>query len=521
MSFTDRLRTLLSSNSLTIVIVLLVNIFGKFLGFLRVQQIAVVMGATGAADSLLLCLQLFSVWEVAFVSGGIATVLLPELVRRAAAGGMLKFSIVSSRFVLATETLSVAFSLVIVAVCMVASEVIAPSFDRATRDLFVANVLIFSLYPIAITAMNLFATMQRSLGRYVLYAVNPILINLSALIALWVGKYHGSSQAELVKTYLIAITVATLLMAGVNFALLPLQVRVNAIRFWSKAIGTLRHVVTSTVRSIRSTASAGPLVIVTALQSLTALITSSMASRMGEGGIAAYGYADRLSMIIYSVIVGGIFVVLEPAWARALAVLGKREALGRIENDTLLLLLAVLPFAWVVVYAGGDVARVIYGGIRSEEGSSLTLVAHIAAYCAVGMLILAVSHAFSRVIIISGCTKKMVLPNLVVLLFAIPVNLVCGAWLGLPGIGLAYAILILIQAIGYGLVLVAAGMGSAFFRPAALAKLLAFVIGTSLAAGVTSLGPWQGFTRATNVTGVGLLFAFVLGYIFRLRLMRV
>ena len=68
---------------------------------------------------------------------------------------------------------------------------------------------------------------------------------------------------------------------------------------------------------------------------------------------------------------------------------------------------------------------------------------------------------------------------------------------------------------------VAAGMGPAFFRPAALAKLLVFVIGTSLAAGVTSLGPWQGFTRATNVTGVGLIFAFFLGYIFRLRLMRV
>lgn len=521
MRITDRLRTLLSGRSLTILLVLLVNIFGKFLGFLRVQQIAVVMGATGAADALLLCLQLFSVWEVAFVSGGIATVLMPELVRRSAAGSMLKFSIISARFVLATEVLSIAFSLVIIAACFMIGEVIAPGFDQGTRKLFGASVLIYSLYPVAITVMILFATMQRSLGRFVLYAVNPILINLSALITLWIGKYAGGSQEDLVKAYLLAITAATLLMATVNFALLPVKVRFSTIRFWTKATGVLRHITASTVRSIRSTAVAGPLVIVTALQSTTALITSSMASRMGEGGIAAYGYADRLSMIIYSVIIGGIFVVIEPAWARVLAVMDRREALRRIENDTLLMLLAVLPFVWVVVYAGRDVAGLIYSGMKAEEGGELILVARIAAYCSIGMLVLTLSHAFSRIIIISGHAQKMMLPNVAVLVAAIPVNLACAAWLGLPGIGLAYAILMIIQAIGYGRVLVTAGLGLAFFRPASLTKLLVSVIGTSLVSGVASLVPWQGFTRATIVTGAGLLFAFVLGYIFRLRLKRV
>ncbi|MDQ5980012.1 MAG: hypothetical protein QG602_2987 [Verrucomicrobiota bacterium] len=520
MRITDRLRTLLSGRSLTILLVLLVNIFGKFLGFLRVQQIAVVMGATGAADALLLCLQLFSVWDVAFVSGGIATVLLPELVRRNAAGSMLKFSIVSSRFVLATEILSVAFSLVTVLACLGAGRMIAPGFDGETRDLFGTSVLVFSLYPLAITAMNLFATMQRSLGRYVLYAVNPIVINLSALIALWVGKHRGSSQEQLVMVYLLAITAATLLMAGINFALLPVQIRLNAARFLSKATGTLRHVAASTMRSIRSTAVASPLIVVTVLQSLTALITSSMASRMGAGGIAAYGYADRLSMIIYSVIVGGIFVVIEPAWARVLAVMNRREALRRIENDTLLMLLAVLPFVWVVVYAGKDVAGVVYSGMKGEEGSGLILVARIAAYCAVGMLALAVSHAFSRVIIISGHTKKIMLPNVAVLVAAIPVNLACAAWLGLPGIGLAYAILMVIQAVGYGRVLVTAGLGLAFFRPMALAKLAIFVVGTSLVAAAASVAPWPGFVRAAIVTGVGLCFSLVLGYVFKLRLER-
>jgi peptidoglycan biosynthesis protein MviN/MurJ (putative lipid II flippase) len=251
--------------------------------------------------------------------------------------------------------------------------------------------------------------------------------------------------------------------------------------------------------------SAVPLIGALLVQNAIVMINYGFASRYGgEGAIATLGYAERLANVLFSVLVSALFVMLEPKWARELSDSRRSKLPPKIADDVAGTTIACAPLALVLAFAGGDVARLVYGFGALGNVQRLDALGKAAAFFGASVLPMTLSYCFSRVLVILQQTRAVIYVNATLLCACPLLNYCCARSLGTPGIAASFAGLMVLQSVMYAWLLARQNGLSIAINATTVRQMTAVTLSIILVLTLGSHAPLHGFARLALLTALAL-----------------
>lgn len=335
------------------------TMLSRALGFAREMLMSRVMGATWQADAFFVAFRLPNTFRRLFGEGAFSAGFVPLFSQRLhGPGGEIDAKKFSEEVLGVFVPTLVLFTLLF--------EIIMPLFVAAIsgysgEQLALATFLTRITFPylILISLVSLFSGILNSLTRFTAAAFAPALLNLAMLTALIFVRDGGAVTATALA---IAVTVGgviqiALLLASCARAGVVLKLR--------------RPRMTPGVRQfvrvvVPATLGAG-------VYQISAFIDTFFLTRIGEGSMSYFNYADRLNQLPLGVIGAALGTAILPQVSRHV---GDGDAAGaaRVQGEAAdLAMLLCLPAALALaVSAGPLVAALFQGGEFSASDAAIT-----------------------------------------------------------------------------------------------------------------------------------------------------
>ena len=419
----------------------------KCLGFVRVQQIASLLGASYYADVLLLTFQLVWLLETVLIASAVAPTLISVIYKVEARTG----SEAAGRLYLHAAFWCAAASAAYGALLLLFSEqivsVVAPGFDDQARGLFRDLMLVSFATPLCLTVSQFFSLVNRLTDNSVWYSTPQIITNVVALGGLVLG-YHTYGLLGGVIGMMAGLTAGAVGVLFLQRAVIP---RHTASMLWRTLKSKKLALARSSTDGVfwKSTAA---LVCAALVSELYVYADFYFASRAGPGGIGLISYASRLATLTNMLVVAAPFVVIETRWARSLAHQPDQAWSNTIVPDAMSLLsLLAAPVAVLIFFNSEVTSLVYYGGKFSpEEASTLRSLVRAYGFSVIGM---SLSVIMARALVLQGRAGWLMRISL----FTLPAKVVLSALLvpryGLMGLPIATMGCFAIQATAYLLLL--------------------------------------------------------------------
>lgn len=423
------------------------------LGFLRIQAIAVALGATVAADALLLSLTVLTLFDVVFVSG--AAILTSQAMyarrherrsERTAIAGLARSAAMWS-------WLALLFGVV----CALAAEplaaVIAPGFSPEARSIFAVNCSIAALLPAASSLMAFASALNRMNGREVLFTVNPLGINGLSWLALIVASANGAGPGGIMRTFLLTVLLSTLMMLGWQLVSMDRDQRRRLKAHFFRAL--LPSALLRKLRQHRNELRlVSPIVGALLIQQMVTLISYSYATRAGSGVLLLFGLAERLTNVIFAVCIMTFLTVLEPRWARAAVNPDKSH---EVASDITVICVTLITLTATLMFAGDSLASVLFdhGALNASDLAQLADITRIYALSLPG---LSLGVVLARLLVIHNRGDRIFLVNMLVTLLHLVLCIVCFELWEARGVAAALSLTFALQAAAYGWQLSAAAV---------------------------------------------------------------
>jgi putative peptidoglycan lipid II flippase len=487
---------------------------GKLLGFLRIQAVAIALGASSAADALLLSLTVLTLFDAVFVSGAAILAAQALYVRRHAKN--------AERMALAGLARSAALwtllGLMFGAVCALFGEplaaIVAPGFSPETRATFATCCALASLLP-ASTALMVFASaLNRINGREVLYTVNQALINGASLAAILVAGALHASAVRIILAFLFAILLSTLVMFTYQVRCLAPAQRRLLTALYGRALSP-RALWKRLAQHLRELRVVAPIVGALVIQQVLVLISYSFATRAGPGFLLLFGLAERLTNVVYGVFVLTFLTVLEPRWARAAHT---STGSAHINSDVGAICMTLIPLTAVLACAGDSLAQYLFGH-GAMSAADVERLASITRVYGLALPGISLGVVFARLLIIHGQGDRILFVNAGITLMHLGLSYATFERFGMLAVTASLVVSLAVQAVLYARMYSAAA-GEHADGSAALAWRLGLLTIMVLAASTLAAGAFEApLVRLTVVTLVAILSTAVGAMLMRLRLM--
>lgn len=473
----------------TVVAIVVLNILGKLLGFLRIQQISAQMGVSFVADALLLALTIMALWEAVAISGACLPVLTSRFVewerQLGTAGAVGRTTHVGITVVAIAAMLSL--SLLIGAPWLVG--LIAPGMEEDARALFAKLVTALSLSPVFATLALVLAAITRLHGGAVYFAMTAIIVNGISLPVLLLGPLFDWSAAQTAFSYCLAISIAAVLAALFQWRVLRDDLRSQVVaavaELWARSEESKTQFKASLAAFLPFWP---PLIAAVAAQEINSVVDLGFASTTRPGAIAAYGYADRLTKIIAAVLIAAIFVVLDPRWSRLIHGNPNQRRPEQLSRDIFALLMVATPCYALLCFKGADAAQLVFGYGAMQQGGIEEVASLVSVLAAAGGFAV-LSLVCVRILTFTHRTGRILAVNLGL----VPANFVLNSLLverfGLLGVAFATLVVFASQFILMFLAVRRSEWGSAvalsILGPASLVSIALVILVAWLAAGLT------------------------------------
>lgn len=433
------------------------------MGFLRIQAIAVALGATAAADALLLSLTVLTLFDVVFISGAAILTSQALYARRhekrrehTAIAGLARSAAMWS-------WLALLFGIC----CALAAEplaaVIAPGFSPDARSIFAMNCAIASLLPAASSLMAFASTLNRMNGREVLFTVNPLGINGLSWLAIIIASANGAEPGGIMRSFLLTVLLSTLMMLGWQLVSMDREQRRRFNSHFLRALlpSDLLRKLGQHRNELRLVS---PIVAALLIQQVVTIISYSYVTRAGSGFLLLFGLAERLTNVIFAVCIMTFLTVLEPRWARASA---KPDKSHEVASDIVVICVTLITLTATLMFAGDSLVAAMFGH-GAVNASDLAELADITRIYALSLPGLSLGVVLSRLLVIHNRGGRIFLVNILVTLLHMVLCTVSFELWEARGIAAALSLTFALQSAAYGWQLSGAGV----FEPREAAKKL-------------------------------------------------
>jgi putative peptidoglycan lipid II flippase len=472
------------------------SILGKLFGFLRVQGIVVVLGATAMADALLVCLNVISFFDATLLSGGAMLLMQSAYIRRQVrlANGTALTRFANSMALWAYCAAGFGAALVILAHPI--TMLVAPGFGAEARAGLVSLIRVGAAIPLATTLMTFVSTLNRVAGREVLFTVNPVVINGLSLLAIYVSANAGAGALGVAQWLLVTVLLSTLGMTAFQARFLDGALRTRGTVLLLRALWP-RHVRRRVRMHGKELLNVMPLVSSLVAQQVIVFISYGFASRSGDGAVAVVGVAERLTSVVFVLFVATFLTILEPRWARALA--GGGQAIRSLNDDLGVIFICLIPATCTLVFAGGELATLLFAHGELSGNAALQLGAAASVY---GAALPGISLAliYGRLLAMAGMAGKLFSINAAAVVLHLALCMALSPVFGLLAIPASVAITLSVQAAWYRFILGrTVGLGAGAVR----SRLRMLLVAASCA-GVSYIVGLLPLARGAKVVFVGL-----------------
>jgi len=414
-------------------------LIAKLIGFVRLQQVATLLGTSYYADVYLLFYQAIWFVEIVLISGAMMPTLVATMYKSTLSNGL--DTVVNALFVALFVTTGFGILLCIVIYSFV--DVALPNMTEQARSLLIDLAIIGVFVPACLCISSFLSTVNRLIQNGSWYSATLVLINIATLSGLIItynmmgnegavkgsifGLYFGAMAAIILQLWALPREILKALFQSVRRVRLDLSAFRERPLFWK---GTLA------------------LLSVAVVQELSVLIDLYFASTTGEGGIGMIGYASRLTMLVNMLLVATPMILLEPRWSYAIANTSKEDAGYKISQDLQLLIsLMIAPFV-VLFNFSGLVSNVIYNSQLLEPPFRDKLNDLIQIY-SLSIFGFAAVLLLSRLLVMHGLSVWLLRISLLALAAKIILGKALVSLFGLPGLAAGTLIILLIQAVIY------------------------------------------------------------------------
>lgn len=405
----------------TALIIMIITLFSKFLGFGRDIFLSYFFGASEISDAYLISLTVPSV-IFGFIGVGIVTAYIPMQSRVIDDSGEEAGSQFTSNF----TNIILMIVTVILLIVMVFTEPIVKLFalgfsgETLTRTINFTKITLFGMYFSAL--ISIFSGYLQIKNNYIIPALIGFPLNIIVIISIFVASQGNYN----------ILAFGTLLATASQFLLMIPFIKKEKIKY--SLFVNLRD-----DRIIKTLYIALPVIIGTSVNQINILVDRTIASSLAIGGISALNYANRLNLFIQGLFVTSIITAMYPmisSYASKQNYEGIKKALRESIN---IITIFVLPMTIGTMIFSNQVINLLFGrGAFDDVAIQMTSTALF--FYALGMVGVGLREVLARGFYSMQDTKTPMINAAFGMMVNIILNILLSRSLGIGGLALATSI---------------------------------------------------------------------------------
>lgn len=469
------------------VVITLISVFSKLLGFIREQVIASLFGATGLTDAY------FSAWAIPLLlvglfGGAISTAFLPVFLRALARGEEEQgWNLAASVWRLSLLTLTAVTALSYLVAPQI-TRLLVPDFDPAVQALTVDLLRVMLPAVLFLGIATLYSALLNARKQFAWPAMGPVMMNIALV---------GSTFLFTRRLGIMGLAWSTLLGVLAQQLLLWWHVRRQQMPVfrWRGGLAESRQVIGLAL----------PILLGTLFSQLYVFVDKGLASGLDAGSIASLNYASKLVQLPIGVFVAALATAIYPALAE---LAGRRDHAGlarAVAAGVRTLTALILPAAvGMAVLRRPLVALAFQRGSFDAAATEKTAFALL--FYAVGLVGLANIQVLTRAFYALEDAISPVRIGIVSALLNIALDIVLVGQLRQGGLALANSVAVLVQMV-WLMWLLRRRLHCDFSltKPLLQIALAAAVMGMAVAIGYSALIPYGSATSLIVTSGLGVL----------------
>jgi putative peptidoglycan lipid II flippase len=405
----------------TALLVMVITILSKILGFGREIVLSYVYGASAITDAYLIS-QTIPYVVFSFIGAGIATGFIPLYNRIFKEQGRLEANKYTNNL---SNALLLLVSIIVAFVFLFTQPIVkifASGFSRETLELAIkfTRISIVGIYFVA--NINIFASFLQIHKNYIIPALLGFPMNLVIIASLFIST----------KTNIYVIAIGSVLATASQLLLLIPFVRKSGYRY--QPVLNLKDEYIKTMVII-----ALPVIAGQSVNQINVLVDRTLASGIAVGGISALNYANRLNGFVQGLFVASISTVLYPMISKMAAEDNMNGLKASISEAISVINLLVIPATIGAMIFSKEIVTLLFGrGAFTPEAIDMTGGALF--YYSIGMIAFGLRDILSRAFYALQDTKTPMINATIAVVINIILNIVLSKYLGIGGLALATSI---------------------------------------------------------------------------------
>ncbi len=405
----------------TALILMILTIFSKIMGFSRDIILSYFYGASGVSDAYLISLTIPTV-IFAFIGVGLSTTFIPIFSQVLQEDGEEKANDFTNSV---TNLLMIISSIIVIAVLFFTQPIVkvfASGFEGETLSLAISltRITIFSVYITGI--IYVFKGYLEVNNNF----IAPVLIGIPLNIFLITSIFLSTKTNLIILGYgKIAAAIAQLIFLTPFLVKKGYRYNFN-INFNNPKLKKMMYL------SI-------PIILGTSVNQINMLVDRTLASQVAVGGISALNYAHQLNRFVQGIFVMSIATVMFATISKMAIeknILGIKKSLG--ESITGISLLVLPAMVGSMIFAA-PIVSLLFG--RGEFDNKAVLMSSQALYYySIGMIALGVREVLARAFYSLQDTKTPMINAAIGMILNIVLNFILVQYFGLGGLALATSI---------------------------------------------------------------------------------
>lgn len=405
----------------TSIIVALIAIFAKIIGFGRETIVAAYFGASSQTDAYFLALNMPALVFPA-ICGSLSTAFLSVYITTHTREGSEKADFFASSSLNLSIVLSLLLSFLALILSPIYVPLLAPGFDSETIKL----------------AVNL---------TRITMAGFPLIMLQYMLTAILNSKkfFFGAQIAGIFyNTFIITITLLLGKSSGVVFltyvTVTGLLVQVLTLIYFSrKKISYFSQINVKSPLTKKMILLSLPILAGNSIAQVSAIVDKILASKLGEGAVSSLSYANSLNSVVTSVFIVSLSTVLYPALTENASKNDYNGYLNNLRNNLLMLIMVIAPISVVTVIHAQDIISIVfYHGKFNEAAARYT--ADALTYYGLGYVFLAIREVLIRGFFAVGDSKSPMINGIISVLTSTLVSVILYRYIGIKGIAIGTSV---------------------------------------------------------------------------------
>lgn len=362
----------------TAVLMLMLNLGCKLLGFIREMAMAGYYGAGYVVDSFVMAQSIPNIL-LGGILVAISTAYMPLYSKEVESKGEEAGNRYTSKVILVLITLSLVTAIIGAVYAESIVNVMARGFDEQSKALTSYYLRITFAYTVFSSIVGVFASYLQYKGGFVLQILGDYLQNIAIIVMIVVSANTDNKW----------LAMGLFLGYAIRCFFLYFLSRRKGYRFNLQLSGlksTLYDVLQLSI----------PVFLGTTMQEINTFVDRTLASRLKNGSISALNYANQINVIVISLSTTILTTIIYPKLVQISAKENKEAFASCIQKGMNLSMIIAIPVSFGSIIYSGEIIKLIYErGAFDTSATSITAMAY--AFYSVGIVFVSVNNYMTKI----------------------------------------------------------------------------------------------------------------------------